>query len=503
MENFNFLLDGLLTALSFQNILATIVGGILGLIIGAMPGIGPVAGVALLLPITFKMDPTTAIIMLAALYYANMYGGSFSAILLNIPGDSAAIMTGLDGHELTAQGKAGKALYISNFSSFIGSIIGVIMLTIFGPLLADVGVKFGPSEMAALILLALTAIGWLLGDDPLKGLISASLGILLATVGVDPVSGLARFSFGSVDLLSGIDFIPLVVGMFGFSQVFDMLLAKQDFSFMGGKRLTIRESLLTPKEYKAIMPATLRSSFIGTFVGIIPGVGGTVASFLAYVAEKRVSKNKDNFGKGAMEGVAAAEAANNGSASSSFAPMLSLGIPSSATSAVMLGGLMMWGLRPGPQLFRDNPDFVWGLIGSMYIGNIICILMSLACIPFLMNILMIPIGMMTPIVAVLCIVGAYTSANSMFGVGVMVIAGIAAYFMQENKFPLAPLLLANVLTQRFEQSIRQSFEISNGHPSIFFTKPITLTLLVLTVVLTLTPIFKMIIKKLIHRNPVS
>lgn len=495
MENFHFLLDGFGVALSLSNILAALIGAVLGLIIGAMPGIGSLAGVALLLPLTFKMNPTTGIIMLAAIYYADMYGGSFSAILLNIPGDSPAVMTTLDGYKLTTQGKAGKALFSSNFSSFVGGTIGIILLTIVGPALADIGIKFGPAEMASLILLALTSIGWLLGEDPIKGLIAASIGILIATIGIDPTKGLPRFSFGSVDLMSGIDFIPLVIGMFGFSQVIEMMANKQDFSHLGGTKITLRESLLTKAEYKRIMPPTVRTGILGTFVGILPGAGATIASFLSYIFEKRVCKNGKNFGKGAIEGVAASESANNAAAAGAFAPLLALGIPGSGTAAVMLGGLMMWGLRPGPQLFRDAPDFVWGLIASMYVGNVICIVISLALIPFLMYLLVVPTSLMSPLVTVLCIVGAYSSSNSMFGVGIMLIAGVMAYFLKINNFPLAPLLLSYVLTQRLEQSIRQSFEIANGSAMIFITKPISLVLLLATVAFALSPLVLKLFKK--------
>jgi len=377
-------MDGFGTALSLSSILAAFVGAFLGLVVGAMPGIGSLAGTALLLPLTFGMDPTTAIIMLGALYFSNMYGGSFSAILLNIPGDSPAIMTALDGYPMTKNGGAGKALFSANLSSFIGGTIGIVLLTILGPALAKIGLRFGPAEIVSLLLLALTSIGWMLGDDPKKGLVATCMGVILALVGMDPTRGLARFTFSNVNLLGGLNFIPLVIGMFGFSQVMEMISNQQDFSFLGGTKLTIKESLLSKKEIKAILPTAVRGGVIGTFVGILPGAGATIASFISYMTNQRICKNGKNFGSGAIEGVAASESANNSAAAGAFAPLLSLGIPGSGTAAVLLGGLLMWGLKPGPQLFAQEPDFVWSLIASMYIANIICILIATAVIPFLL-----------------------------------------------------------------------------------------------------------------------
>lgn len=492
MENFSLLAQGFSTALTFTNLLAALVGAILGMIIGAMPGIGSLAGCALLLPLTFKMEPTTAIIMLAAIYYANMYGGSFSAILLNIPGDSPAIMTTLDGYPLTKQGKAGKALFTANLASFIGGSIGIVLLTIIGPLVANVGLAFGPAEMVSLLLLALTSIGWLLGENPSKGLIMAGMGIMLSTIGMDPTTGQARFTYGVIDLLSGINFIPLVIGLFGFSQVMDMMGNKQNFSFLGGTKLTLKESLLEWTEIVRITPTCIRGGLLGNFVGVLPGAGATIASFLSYTLNRRVCKNGKHFGEGVLEGVAASEAANNAAAAGAFAPLLSLGIPGSGTAAVLLGGLMMWGLKPGPQLFSEAPDFVWGLIASMYVGNIMCVIMAMAVIPFLVHILRVPSSVMAPAITVLCIVGAYSVNNNMFDVGVMLLAGSLAYFFNIHNFSLAPLLLSFVLTPRLEQSFHQAFQISNGNAMIFLTKPISLALLIALALSILAPlIFKL------------
>jgi len=497
MGNVALILSGVVTALAPGNLVAAISGAFMGLLVGTMPGIGSLAGVALLLPLTFKMHPTTAIIMLAALYYSNMYGGSFSAILLNIPGDSPAVMTSLDGYPLSKNGKAGKALFTSVISSFIGGTVGVILLSIMGPVLSMVGVKFGPAELTALYLLALTSIGWLLGDKPLRGLQMTCIGILLATVGVDATLGQPRFTFGNINLLSGISFIPLVIGAFGFSQVLDLMFNRVDTKNISKKRLTLKESFLNKEELKTVIPIALRSGILGNFIGILPGAGATSAAFLGYIFQKKVSKEPEMIGKGSIEGVSAAEASNNGAAMGSFAPLLTLGIPGSGTSAVLLGGLMMWGLRPGPLLFTENPEFVWGLIGSMYIGNIICLIIALACIPFLMSILRVPSAVMIPAISTVCLVGTYSVNNSMFDVYFMVGAGFVSYLLKSSGYPAAPLLLAFVLTPGLESAVRRSFDIGGGSARIFIEKPIALTFLILTLGFCIAPT----LIKMLKRSP--
>ncbi|MGE0074621.1 MAG: tripartite tricarboxylate transporter permease [Sphaerochaetaceae bacterium] len=496
MNNFELLFQGFTVAFALPNLIAALLGGILGIVVGAMPGIGAVTGVSLLLPMTFKLNPTTGIIMLAGIYYGNMYGGAYSATLMNIPGDSPAVMTALDGYELTKQGKPGKSLFAGNVASFIGGSIGIIFLTIFGPLLAEVGLKFGPAEVAALIFLALTSIGWLLGDDPVKGLIASGIGVLLSTIGIDGASGLPRFSFGNMNLISGISFIPLVIGMFGFSQVMEMMQPGSSTHAEPTKRLTLRESFLDRSEMKRILMPSLRSALLGNFIGFLPGAGGTTGSFLAYVMEKKVGKNRAQMGKGAIEGVAASEAANNAAAVGAFVPLLSLGIPGSATTAVLLGGLMMWGLRPGPLLFESDPTFVWGLISSMYIGNLVCLVAGMAIIPFLMSFLRIPTKIMAPIIVIICIVGSYSVNNNMFDVWFMIFAGIGAFYLKRYAFPIPPVLLAFVLAPRFEISVRQALSISNGNAMVFLQKPIALGLLLFTFALLLAPVVMKIAAKI-------
>ena len=500
-EVFSSLYMGFGIALQPFNIMMAAVGAIMGLVVGAMPGIGSLAGVALLLPLTFKLDPNAGIIMLAALYYANMYGGSFSAILLNIPGDSPAVMTALDGYKLTQKGKAGKALFTAIIASFTGGTVGILILTFMGPLLAEIGLKFGPAEMTMIILMALTSIGWVLGDNPVQGLVATGLGLMLATVGVDLASGASRYSLGVPELLSGVNFIPLVIGMFGFSQV---MILMEDFGKpetsaseeIAIKKLTIRDSLLSATELGQILPTALKTGVFGTFVGVLPGAGATMAAFLAYIFEKKTNlKHGPDMGTGVVVGVAAPEGANNAAAAGAFAPLLSLGIPGSGTTAVLLGGLMMWGLRPGPLLFTENPEFAWGLIASMYIGNIICVAISISVIPFLVHILRVPKKIIMPIVTVVCVVGSYSVGGSMFDVGLMLFAGVIGYYLIYFNYPIAPLLLAFVLAPILEKSLNASLAISGGDPSIFYNSPIAAAFLGITVLICMVPLFKRMLNK--------
>ncbi|NTZ19396.1 tricarboxylate transporter [Paenibacillus sp. JMULE4] len=479
-------MDGFVVALSIQNILAAVAGAVLGILVGGLPGLGSVTGVALLLPITFTMDPTTGIIMLAGIYYGCMYGGSYTAILVNIPGESSSITTALDGYPLARKGLAGKALFTSNMSSFIGGTIGIIFLTFMGPVLAKIGLSFGPPEIACVILLALCSISLLFGENQRKGLIAAFIGILLATIGVDPTLGQSRFTFGSVNLLNGISFVALIIGMFGFCQIIELMLQKIHAEY--NAKITIRESILDKSEVKRILAPSIRTGILGSFIGILPGAGATTGSMFSYILEKKVGKNKEQMGKGALEGVAAAESGNNATAVGAFAPLLSLGIPSSGTTAVLLGGLIMWGLKPGPLLFTTNPDFVWGLISSMYIGNLISLAASLAIIPLLIYFIRIPNAIMIPLIIIFCVLGAYTDQNNMFDVWVMLIAGVVAFILSINRYPIAPLLMAFVLTPMFETAVRQSFDISNGDPAIFVRGPINITILTLIVLFIIAPL---------------
>ncbi len=495
MENIQLLLYGFTVAMTPANLLAAFVGAILGLVVGAMPGIGSLTGVALLLPLTFRIDPTTAIIALASLYYSNMYGGSFSAILLNIPGDTPAIVTALDGYPMAKKGQAGRALATAIMSSFIGGTIGIIILTISGPLLAHWGLAFGPPELSLLIIFALTSIGWILGESPSAGLVSTGIGVILATVGVDRAVGGSRYDFGNVNLLSGIAFIPLVIGLFGFTQVIDMVINAHSYKDKPIAKLSVRDALLTREDWRDILPTVFRCGLIGTIVGVMPGAGATAATFITYATEKRINRKRRFMGTGHPVGIASAESANNSAAAGAFAPLLTLGIPGGGTTAVLLGGLMMWGLRPGPLLFKDNPDFVWGLISSMYIGNIMCLIIAFASIPLLMRVVRVPTGIMVPIVSTVCVIGTYSCNNAMFDVFFMVGAGFVGYFMAVSKIPAAPLLLAFVLMPMLEGYARQSFDISRGRISVFYSSNLSLALLVLTLGMTLVPLTLAVVRK--------
>lgn len=497
MENFQLLLDGFQVVFTMQNVGVAFLGAILGLIVGAMPGIGSLAGVALLLPLTYKFNPTTAIIMLGALYYSNMYGGSFSAILLNIPGDSPAVCTALDGYPMAKnKNRPGQALFTANMASFIGGTIGICILTFTGPLLADIGLKFGPSEMTALLLIAMTSISWLVGENPTKGVVITMFGILLATMGMDTLSGLPRYDFGSIYLLGGIPFTPFVIGTVGFSQVIslvnDRLKGNSEDSVKA--KLTIRNSLLTRHDFRRLLPPALRSGFLGTFVGVLPGAGATTGAFLGYAVQQQM-KSEEKLGTGAIEGVAACEAANNAAAAGAFAPLLALGIPGSGTGAVLLGGLMMWGLNPGPLLFTNEPEFTWGLIASLFLSNILTLIIAIGIIPFLLKILSVPVKFMIPIITVVCVVGSYSSSYSMYGVLVMFISGIIGYLLTKNDYPTAPMLLSFVLTPLLETNMRKAFIISSGSLNIFFNRPITCVLMVIFLLLVFTPIIKALVKK--------
>lgn len=496
MEALQMLLDGFGKALTPENLLFVAIGGFLGIIVGAMPGLGSVAGTALLLPMTFKMNPTTAIITLAALYYGSMFGGAISAILLNIPGDAPAIMTALDGNSMAKKGKAGQALFIAFTASFIGGLLGAIILTFLGPGLAKVGLMFGPPEMATLILLAMTSIGWVLGDSPAKGLLATVLGLMIASIGTDSMVGTERMTFGILDLLGGVEFIPLVIGLFGFSQVIKTLTSDApNMKELKQQKLSYKNSFPSKEEWKRALPTSFRSSILGFVVGLLPGSGATTAAFLSYIFAKKISKHSDDFGHGAPEGVAAAESANNSASVGAFAPLLALGIPGSGTAAILLGGLMMWGLQPGPLLMQNQPEFTWGLIASMFTGNVLVALICITSIPILVNILKVPNSVLVPVIIAISIVGAYSVNNSTFDIFIMILGGVLGYILTKNHFPLATLALAIVLGPTLETTIRQSFKMSQGSVLIFFTRPISLILIIAAIILMLLPSIVKLIKK--------
>jgi putative tricarboxylic transport membrane protein len=480
-------------ALTPFNLMMAVAGVMVGMLIGALPGVGPPSGVAMLLPLTFGMDPTSGIIMLAAMYAGTMYGGTITSVLINTPGESASVVTCLDGYQMALQGRAGPALGIAAIGSFIAGTIGVVLLMLVSPALAKWSLAFGPPETFALMLLGLTTVTLLGGEDPLKGYISMVFGLMLAMVGYDIISGDARFGFGVPELMDGIDFLPAAIGLFGLGEV----LAGVGESSAAAKpkgSLRLREVLPSAADWAASRWAIARGTVLGFLVGVLPGAGPTVASFLSYTVEKKVSKTPERFGKGAIEGVAAPESANNAAATAAMVPMLTLGIPGSATTAIMLGGLMMWGLRPGPMLFEKNPQFVWGLIASQYIANVMLLLLSTLCIPFFVRLVRMPYSILMPLIVLFCVTGAYSLKNNVFDVGQMLVFGVLGYAMKKLGYSPAALVLALVLGPLAERALRQSLIISDAGVGIFFMRPISGVLMVLALAAIAVPVVRAMLR---------
>jgi len=471
-----------------------VAGVLVGMLIGALPGVGPPSGVALLLPLTFGMEPTSGIIMLAAMYAGTMYGGTITSVLINTPGESASVVTCLDGYQMALQGRAGPALGIAAIGSFIAGTIGVVLLMLVSPLLARWALSFGPPETFALMLLGLTTVTMLAGEDPLKGYISMVLGLMLAMVGFDIISGDARYGFGVPELIDGIDFLPVAIGLFGIGEV----LAGAESASAGAilqAKFGLRELIPSAAEWARSKWAIVRGTFFGFAVGVLPGAGPTVATFFSYAVEKKLSRHPEEFGKGAIEGVAAPESANNAAATAAMVPMLTLGIPGSATTAIMLGGLMMWGLRPGPMLFEKNPEFVWGLIASQYIANVMLLILSTMFIPLFVRAVRIPYSILMPLIVVFCVTGAYSLKNNLWDVGQMLVMGVLGYFMKKLGYSPAALVLALVLGPLAERALRQSLIISDAGIGILFLRPISGVLTTLALLAILVPTVRAFLKK--------
>jgi putative tricarboxylic transport membrane protein len=467
--SFDYLLQGFATALTFQNLFWALVGCFIGTLVGVLPGIGPVSGIAILLPLTTVLPPTSAIIMMAAIYYGAMYGGSTTAIVVNIPGEASSVPTAMDGYEMAKQGKAGPALAISAIASFVAGTISVIALTLFAPMLAEFAVVFGPPEYFALMFMGLSLVISLSGQALLKGVISMALGLAAALIGQDPLTGAARLTFGTVTLNAGVDFISVIVGLFAISEV--MINVEQ--RIVAISELKISNWMPTWADIKQCTGTMFRATGVGFFLGLLPGCAPSVTTFVAYDLEKRVSKHPERFGKGAIEGVAAPEAANNATSTAGFVPLFSFGLPTAPSMAVMLGGLMMYGLQPGPMLFAQNPQFVWAVIASMYIGNVMLLVLNLPLVGMWAKICKIPFYVLGPLIVFCAMVGTYSIRFQSFDVWVMLLFGVLGYFMRKLGFPVAPMVLASVLAQMLETSLGQALLISQGSPLIFFTRPIS------------------------------
>ncbi|MCB8815143.1 tripartite tricarboxylate transporter permease [Desulfosporosinus shakirovi] len=489
METLQNLLYGLSVANDPMNLLYCLVGVLFGTLVGALPGLGPAAGIAVLLPLTFGANPISGIIMLTGIYYGAMYGGSITSILINTPGDSAAVMTTLDGYPLAKKGRAAQALGMAAFASIIGGTISVIAFMFLAPALAIFAIRFGPPEYFALMILGLTTIAGMTGKYPSKGFISALVGLFFATVGLDLMQGIPRFTFGSVHLYEGLDFIPVAMGLFGIAEI---LTCKTDECAIKieKKDVTWRKLLPSKEDWKYSLAHIFRSTGIGFFIGMLPGAGATISSFISYGVAKKTSKRGEEFGKGVIEGVAAPEASNNAASIGALVPMLTLGVPGSGSTAIMLGALMMFGLRPGPMLFEHNPDFVWGLIGSMYIGNIFLLILAILAVPLFIKILNVPRPILNATVMSFILIGSYSLNNSMFDVGLTIGFGALGFFMKKMDYPAAPMVLALVLGILLETSLRQSMIISGGNPMIFFTRPVSGSILGISILAIFYPLIK-------------
>ena len=483
MTVFNDLLYGLAVALTPLNLTVAIVGLILGTAIGVLPGLGGTNGIALLLPLTFSLkNPTASIILLASVYWGALFGGAITSILFNIPGEPWSVATTFDGHPLAKQGKAGIALTAAFTSSFIGAFIAIILFTFFAPPLADWALKFGPPENFAVLLLAFATITGLEGGDPLKSVFMTLLGLLLSTVGFDIVTGQPRMHFGFVALQSGISFIVIAIGLFGLGEIF--LTVEEGLRLQGIRaRLGFRDVWETWKLFPRYIWTIVRSTILGFWIGVLPGTGATPASFMAYGLAKQFSKRGERFGTGEVEGVVAPETAAHSAGIGALLPMVTLGIPGSPTAAVMMAGFFIWGLNPGALLFKEHREFVWGLIGSMYVTNVIGVLIVLTMVPLFAAINRIPFGVLAPLIVILSSIGAFAVNNAVLDLWLMLGSGVAGYLSKKLGYPLAPLVVALVLGDMMEQALRQSLIMGQGSVAILFTRPIALACMVASLLL--------------------
>jgi putative tricarboxylic transport membrane protein len=486
MEEFANLFHGFATVLEPFNIGVMVVGILLGVVIGVLPGLGGANGVAILLPLTFSMSPTSAVIMLSCIYWGALFGGAITSVLFNIPGEPWSVATTFDGHPMAQQGRAGEALTAAFTSSFVGALFAVIMITLIAPLVAAFALRFGPAEKFGVYFLAFCSFVGMSKEPPAKTVVAMMIGFALASVGLDEMTGQLRLTFGFEKLLTGFDFLIAVIGLFGIGEI---LLTMEEGLHFKGRSATInpRVVLQTWMELPRYWMTSLRSCIIGCWMGITPA-GATPASFMSYGIAKRVSKNGRNFGNGEIEGVVAPETAAHAAGTSALLPMLALGVPGSPTAAVLLGGLLIWGLQPGPMLFVENKDFVWGLIASMYLGNIAGLLIVLTCVPLLAAILRIPFSIIAPVILVLCAIGAYTVHNSTFDVMLMMVFGVLGYLLKKCNYPLAPLVLAIVLGDKAEESFRQSLLASQGSLTIFWSNGLVSSIMVLGLIALFWPL---------------
>jgi putative tricarboxylic transport membrane protein len=488
--DWNAFLDGFVVVTQPTNLLYCLIGVMIGMLIGVLPGLGPAATMAILLPIAYNAsDPISAIIMLAGIYYGAQYGGTITSVLLRIPGEASSVVTVFDGFALAKQGKAGTALGIAAIGSFFGATVSIIGLTLLGPIIAGYALDFGPPEYAALALLGVLLVATVGNGNTVKALVAAAVGLLLATVGSDSFTSANRFTFDTLQLQSGIDFVVVAMGLFGVGEILYNLEERHGKVHVPAAVANIWPSR---KDLKQATPAIGRGSVIGFFLGVLPGGGAVMASLAAYATEKRISKQPERFGRGAIEGVAAPETANNAAATSSFIPLLTLGIPANATMAVIFGALLIQGVTPGPQLVSEEPELFWGVVNSMYIGNILLLIMSIPLVGVFVRILRVRATILAPITVLITLVGAYTVNNNVFDIGLVVAFGVLGYLMKKTGFDPGPLVLAFVLGSLLETSLRRSLLLFEGNPLGFFTRPISGVLLAVFLLVALLPLIRSI-----------
>ena len=503
MQELQNLMGGFAIAMSWFNLALMFAGVTLGVLIGVLPGLGGANGVAILLPLTFTMaqqpgGATSAIILLSCIYWGALFGGAITSILFNIPGEPWSVATTFDGYPLSQQGRAGAALTSAFTSSFIGAFVAVVLITFISPIIARFALKFGPPEFFSVYLLTFCAFVGMAKGTAFKTIAAMMLGFALAAVGIDTVTGQLRLTFGFMELLKGFDFLIAVIGLFGIGEI--LLTIEEGLEFRGTKaRLNMKVVLETWKELPRYWRTSVRSSAVGCLMGIVPG-GATPASFMAYGLAKRVSKDGEEFGNGKVEGVVAPETAAHAAGTSALLPMLTLGVPGSPTAAVLLGGLLIWGLQPGPLLFTEQKDFVWGLIASMYLGNIVGLIVVLTCVPLFASILRVPFSIIAPVILVICAIGAYTVHNSLFDVWLMLVFGVLGYVFKKLNYPMAPLVLALVLGDRAEDSFRQSVLGSQGDLMVFFSNPLVGTITGASLLLLFWPMLSGAVSSLRRRG---
>ncbi|MBM4276531.1 MAG: tripartite tricarboxylate transporter permease [Deltaproteobacteria bacterium] len=485
MDILQSVLYGFQVAMEPINLVYCFFGVLIGTLVGVLPGLGPPAAIALLLPSTLKATPVSAIIMLAGIYYGAMYGGSTTSILVNIPGEASSVVTCLDGHQMAKKGRAGPALGIAAFGSFIAGTFAVVMLTLIGPLLAGIALRFGPPEFFGLMLVGIVVLTFLSSGSMLKALMMAAVGLTLSGIGMDSITGKYRFTFNIRSLLDGVGLIPTVMGLFGVSEVLMNLETGIKREILRAK---VKNFFPTLKDWAASIGSIVRGTILGFFLGIVPGGGAIIASFASYAIEKKASKHPEEFGTGAIQGVAGPEAANNAAAGSSFISLLTLGIPANAVMAIFLGALMIHGVQPGPLLMTRAPDIFWGTIVSMYIGNGMLLILNLPLIPLWVMVLRIPYYLLYPLILLFCIIGSYSIGNNTSDVFAMLTFGIAGYLMKKFRYEAPALILGLVLGGELEASLRQSLMMSQGDFSIFITRPITLGFLIIAVMLLVLPV---------------